>query len=108
MKRLCLTMVALVCAAAGTAKAESPSVKPARPHAAKTATVEAAASKSAGLGGISFSDPYAPPVGVRKTTISQFPAIPKDAPVEPHGGLSFTAGRDSPDAPFTGGLKFRF
>ncbi len=108
MKRLCLTMVGVVCAAAGTAEAESLSVKPARPHAAKTATVEAPASKSANLDGISFSDPYAPPVGVRKMTIPQFPAITTNTPVQAQGGLSFTAGRDAPDAPFTGGLKLRF
>jgi hypothetical protein len=111
MKRLRLTMVVLVCAVAGTASAESlsvPRAKLARPHAAKTKALEAAPSKSASLGGISFSDPYAPPVGVPKTKIAPFPAIRTDPSVDPQGGFSLTAGRDSPDAPFTGGLKFRF
>jgi hypothetical protein len=111
VKRLCLIVVGLVYAVAGTAEAEGPSVapsKPARPHAAKTTTFKAAATKSEGLGDIQFSDPYAPPVGVQKTTIARFPAIPTAPPVAPQGGMSFTAGRDSPDAPFTGGLKFRF
>jgi hypothetical protein len=111
VKRFCLIVAGLVCAVAGTAEAESPSVaqsKPARPHAAKTTTLKAATTKNPGLGDIQFSDPYAPPVGVQKTTIARFPAIPTDAPVTPQGGMSFTAGRDSPDAPFTGGLKFRF
>ncbi len=108
MKRLCLTIVGVVCVTAGTAKAESLSAKPARPHLARTATFEAAAAKSGSLGGISFSDPYAPPVGVRKTKIARFPTIQTDAPVEPKGGLSLFAGRDNPDAPFTGELKFRY
>ena len=111
VKRFCLIAVGLVYAAAGTAEAQSLSVaqsKPARPHAPKTTTFKAAATKSEGIGDIPFSDPYAPPVGVRKTTIARFPAIPTAPPVAPQGGVSFTAGRDSPDAPFTGGLKFRF
>jgi hypothetical protein len=112
VKRLCLIVVGLAYAVAGTAEGQSLSVaqsKPARPHAAKTTTLKAAATKSEGLGDIQFSDPYAPPVGVEKTTIARFPAIPTDPPpVAPQGGMSFTAGRDSPDAPFTGGLKFRF
>jgi hypothetical protein len=111
VKHLCLIVVGVVYVLAGTAEAEGPSVaqsKPARPHAAKTTTFKAAATKSEGLGDIQFSDPYAPPVGVQKTTIARFPTIPTAPPVAPQGGMSFTAGRDSPDAPFTGGLKFRF
>ncbi len=109
MRRLCLVVIGLVYAVAATAEAQTLSVarlKPARPHAAKT--TGAAVSKSAGLDGISFSDPYAPPVGAQKTLIARFPAIRTDPPVEPQGGISLTAGRDSPDAPFTGGLKLRF
>ena len=111
VKRLCLIVIGLACAVAGTAEAQSSSVaqsKPVRPHAAKTTVPRAPATKSAALGDIQFSDPYAPPVGVQKTTIARFPTIPTDRPVDPQGGMSFTAGRDSPDAPFTGGLKFRF
>jgi hypothetical protein len=70
--------------------------------------IETAASKSAGLDGIRFSDPYAPPVGAQKTTVARFPPVRTDSPVSPQGGFSLTAGRDSPDAPFTGGFKFRF
>ena len=108
MTRLWLVVIGLVYLVAATAEAQTLSVarlKPARPHAAKTS---GAVSKSAGLDGITFSDPYAPPVGAQKTVIAKFPEIRSDPPVEPQGGLSLTAGRDSPDAPFTGGLKFRF
>jgi hypothetical protein len=111
VKHLCLIAAGLVYAVAGTAEAQSLSAaqsRSARPHAAKTTTLKAAAMKSVGLGDIQFSDPYAPPVGVKKTTIARFPAIPTDPPVDHQGGFSLTAGRDSPDAPFTGGLKFRF
>ena len=103
-------MVALIYAVAGTAEAEDASVpqsRPTPPHEAKTTTLKAGA-KSWGLGDIQFSDPYAPPVGAGKTTIARFPTVPSEPPVAPQGGMSLTAGRDSPDAPFTGGLKFRF
>ncbi len=109
MKRLCVTLVSVVCVVAGTAGAETLSAarsKTVRAHAAKTATV-AVASKSASDSDIRFSDPYAPPVGVRKLAITRFPPPETNAPAD-QGGMSFTAGRDSPDAPFTGGLKFRF
>ena len=104
MKPLCLTVVGLVCTLAATADAES--LSPARPHAWKKSTLEA--SRSAGLGGTRFSDPYGSPVQVRKTMLAQFPPTRTEPPIEPQGGFSFTAGRDAPDAPFTGGLKLRF
>jgi hypothetical protein len=104
MKPLCLTVVGLVCTIAATADAESLSA--ARPHAAKKSTLEA--SKSASFVGIGFSDPYGSPVHVRKTMIAQFPPIRTGPPAEPQGGFSLTAGRDAPDAPFTGGFKLRF
>jgi hypothetical protein len=108
VKRLCLIVVGVGCTVA-VADAQSISVqsKPARAHA-KMASVAGSASRSGGLGGVDFSNPYAPPVGTRKPAIAQFPVIPRDDPIEPQGGMSLTAGRDSPDEPMTGGLKFRF
>jgi hypothetical protein len=111
MKRLCVAVVGLICASVGTVEAEDPSMaqsKPIHHHAGKATTVQAASSTSAGLGDIRFSDPYAPPVGAQKGTAAQFPAIQSTHPAPQSGGFSLTAGRDSPDAPFTGGLKFRF
>jgi hypothetical protein len=111
MLRVCVTIVGLICAVVGTAEAESLSVaqsKTARPHVVKTTKLKVADSKSASLGDIHFSDPYAPPVGVQKTAIAPFLPIRADRPIEPQGGISLTAGRETPDAPFTGGLKFRF
>jgi len=108
MKRLCLIVVGAVCTVAG-ADAQSLSIqsKPAHIHA-KVATVSSSASRSGSLGGIKFSNPYAPPVGTGKTAIAPFPMMLTDDPVEPKGDISFTAGRDSPDEPMTGGVKLRF
>jgi hypothetical protein len=108
VNRLCLIVVGLVCTVAG-ADAQNLSIqsKPARAHA-KVATVASSASRSGSLGGIKFSNPYAPPVGTGKTAIAPFPAMLTDDPVEPKGDISFTASRDSPDEPMTGGLKLRF
>ena len=65
--------------------------------------------ENSGLAGVNFSDPYAPPVRAQKAAVTRFPTLPTEAPADPQGtGFSLTAGRDSPDAPFTGGLKFRF
>ena len=112
MNRLCVAVVGLIFASVGTAEAQSSSVpqsKPAHPHTPKAKTVQAAASNSEGLGDIRFSDPYAPPVGAHTGTASQFPAVQSDQHAASQGGgFSLTAGRESPDAPFTGGLKFRF
>ena len=49
-----------------------------------------------------------PPMGIGKTAIAPFPPMPTDDFVEPKGDISFTAGRDSPDEPMTGGVKLRF
>ena len=106
MKRLCV-LVSVVCVVAGTAGAQTlsaPRPKAVRAHAAKTPTVAAASNSDSD---IRFSDPYAPPVGVRKLAITRFPTPESNSPAD-QGGMSFTAGRDSPDAPFTGGLKLRF
>ncbi len=105
MTRLCLIVVGLVYAVTGMA--EEPGRSVARSHAIKRVTREVHVSKSASNGGISFSDPYGPPVGAPKTVIAQFPPMRTDPTVD-QGGLSFSAGRESPDAPFTGGIKFRF
>ena len=107
-----LTLAGLTCLVAVTqAAAEDLSPVPLnspKPHAAKTKPVKAAAFKAAGAGDIPFSDPYAPPVGSGKLKGAVFAAPERARPSVPEGGFSFTAGRDSPDAPFTGGLKFRF
>ena len=112
MTRLCIAVIGLTCASVGTVAAQSSSVaqsKLVRPHAAKAKTVQTAASNSDSLGDIRFSDPYAPPVGAHTGTASQFPAIQSEGhAAAQNGGFSLTAGRESPDAPFTGGLKFRF
>ena len=105
MKRLCLVGLGLLCSVAAT-KAESPAVahsKPVRTHAAKVVA------SNSGLAAVNFSDPYAPPVGAQKAPVRRLPTPTTEEPAHPQGGgFSLTAGRDSPDAPFTGGLKFRF
>ena len=80
----------------------------AKPHAAKARMVKSAALKAGTLGDISFSDPYAPPVGSGKVKGPEFPAPERAPPVDPQGGFSITAGRDSAGGPMTGGLKIRF
>ena len=107
MNRLYVIMIGVVCTVA-MADAQSLAVqsKPARARV-KVATVAGSASRNGSLGGIKFSNPYAPPVGTGKTAIAQFPAMTTD-PVEPQSGISFTAGRDAPGEPMTGGLKLRF
>jgi hypothetical protein len=103
--RLCLSVVGVVCTVA-VADAQTLSVQP--KQAVKVAKVAGSTSRSGGLSGIKFSDPYAPPVGTGKAAIVRFPARPTDEPTQPQGGVSFTAGRDAPDEPMTGGLKLSF
>ena len=92
--------------------AEEASVAPqnsVKPHrAAKARAVNPASLKSASLGQIPFSDPYAPPVGSGKAKSADFPLPERTLPVEPQGGFSLHAGKDAPDAPMRGGLMFRF
>jgi hypothetical protein len=107
MKRLCLVGVGLLCSVAAADADPLVQSKLVRPHA-KAARAVDSTSKSEGLAGVAFSDPYAPPVGAGKTAQSQFPAPPTDDPVEVKGGFSLTAGRDAAGEPMTGGLKFRF
>ncbi len=106
MKALCLIAVGLVCLVAGAAEAESLSVS--RPHAAKRSTHEAALPRTASIGGHRSSDPNVSAGPAWKAMSEQFSPDRKNPPVGPQGGFSLTAGRDSPDAPFTGGLKLRF
>jgi hypothetical protein len=108
VNHLYLIVIGVVCIVA-VAHAQSLSVqsKPARAEV-KVATVAASYSRSGSPLGVKFSDPYAPPLGTPKTAISRFPAMPTHEPVQPEGGVSFTAGRDSPDQPMTGGLKLSF
>ena len=106
MKRLCFIMLGFACTAA-VADAQSLSVQRKTAHAyAKEATV-ATASRNGSLV-VNFSNPYAPPVGTGKAAAARFPAMLTDEPVEPQGGMSFTAGRNAPDEPMTGGLKLSF
>ncbi len=75
----------------------------------KSEDSEHAPLKTASVGEIHFSDPYAPPVGAGKKAAAQFPTAESEEPsASPQGGFSLTAGREAPDAPFTGGLKLRF
>lgn len=99
-------VLALTQARAG--EMSSASQSSAKPHGAKAKIVKSAALKAAGLGDIPFSDPYAPPVGSGKVKSAEFPLPERSLPADAQGGFSLTAGRDSPGAPMTGGLKFRF
>ena len=107
-----LTLAGLACLVA-SAQAGAQDLSPVPPnlakaHVAKAKPVKAAAFKAARFGDVSFSDPYAPPVGSGQLKSAEFPAPERARPPVPEGGFSLKAGRDSPDAPFTGGLKFRF
>ncbi len=79
-----------------------------KPHGAKTRLVKSAALRTGSLGDISFSNPYAPPVGTGKLKGAEFPLPERTVRAEDEGGFSIRAGRDAPGAPMTGGLKFRF
>lgn len=108
VNRLYLIVVGLVCTvAAADAQSLFVQPKPDRVHV-RAATVAGSSSESGSLGGVKLSDPYAPPVGTGKTAIARFPVMPAGEPVQPQGGVSFTAGRNSPDEPMTGGLKLSF
>ena len=103
--RLYLSVFLVICTVA-LAEAQTLSVQP--KQAVRVATVGGSASRKGGLSEIKFSDPYAPPLGTKKAAIVRFPVRPTDEPVQPQGGVSFTAGRDAPDEPMTGGLKLTF
>jgi hypothetical protein len=76
-------------------------IKPLKPH-------KLAPSPADGLGGVKFSNPYAPPEGTTQAKTVAFPIAPRPVLTEPKGGLSITAGMAGPDDPMTGGLKFGF
>ncbi len=111
MKRLCVMIACLMGAVAWTqASAQNLSsdpLKSVRPHAAKAKTGHPAASKSASVNDVRFSNPYAPPEGTAVVGGSDFPADPYPTPTEPKGGLSITAGQDG-GGNYTGGLKWGF
>jgi hypothetical protein len=84
-----------------------------KPHEAKAAGSKPLSSKTASLGDMSlgdirFSNPYAPPVGAPRVKNVGLPEPERHVPTDPQGGFTIKAGRDSPDAPMTGGLMFRF
>ncbi len=106
MKTLCLTIVGLVPLVAGVAEAETLSTAPS--HASKHLTHQAALSNPASANSGRSSDPYGSPVRVPDSLVARFTPIRTSPPVQPQGGISINAGRESPDAPFTGGLKLRF
>jgi hypothetical protein len=115
MRRLCLTVACLASAVAWTqASAENPSADPtksARPHAAKAK--HPAASKSASVDGIHFSDPYGPPEGAtlvgRSDLVkrSDFPFYKYPTPKEPQAGLSISMQKDG-GGHTTGGFGWNF
>jgi hypothetical protein len=109
MNRLCLTMVGLGCAVASTqVQAETSSASPTKPVRAHPTKIASAAVSRPDRNEIHFSDPYAPPIGSHKLSMAQFPP-PRDVPADPpQGSLTIGVGRDSPDAPFTGGFKLKF
>jgi hypothetical protein len=84
--------------------------KSARSHAAKA---KSAQTKTASLGEIQFSDPYAPPEGAtpsKRTDLvkrSDFPVYSYPTPTEPKGGLSISMGKDG-GGHTTGGLSWGF
>jgi hypothetical protein len=78
------------------------------PRRARAKIVKSVDLKATRLGDVPFSDPYAAPVGSGKAKGASFQLPDRALPTEPQGGFTIKAGRDSPDAPMTGGLMFRF
>ena len=111
MKRLCVMIACVASAVAWTqASAQDLStelLKSPRPHAAKGKTGHPAASKSASLNDIHFSNPYAPPEGTAVVRRTAFPADPYPTPKEPQAGLSINMGKDG-GGHTTGGLGWNF
>jgi hypothetical protein len=106
MRRLCLIAIGLVGSAAATdAVAQT---KPGRLHVART-TTETVVPRNDPLALNNVASDSSPtPYRVQSGYAAQFPPIRSHPPVEPQGGFSIRAGRDNPDEPMTGGLKFRF
>jgi hypothetical protein len=101
--------------------------KPDAVHAKKSKTAGPSQSQASGLGGIRFSEPYAPPAGAGKGAGPQFPVTQRAAPTNPKGDLSLTykwkanndpvdpfwnirsaPGSEAPGESFMGGLKVGF
>ena len=105
-----LTLGGFACILASTQvwanEASSVRQNSAKPHQTRAKMVKSVAAAS--LGDIPFSDPYAPPVGSGKVKSAEFPLPERTLPAAAQGGFSIRAGREAPDAPMTGGLKFRF
>lgn len=131
-------LVWIVCAAAACAPALADDLAAQQPRAPATSAAKAKAkplkpanpgsSQTDGLGGVKFSNPYAPPEGAGKaTTAGGFPAAGSARAVDPKGGVSFTykwkasndpvdpywhvrsaPGSDPPGDQFMGGLKLGF
>lgn len=103
MRRLCLVVVGVAGSALATQAVAQ--TKHGRAQAPKAETVvpqyDALALNNA------LTDPYGSPVRGQRTA-AQFPPIRSHPLVEPQGGFSLRAGRDNPNEPMTGGLKFRF
>jgi len=105
MTRLGLIVFGLAAVTATQAFAQSKIAR--MPHVARVAAGETVVPRSEDSLALNnaFSDPYAKGL---KGGAGQFPPIRSHPPVEPQGGFSIRAGRDNPDEPMTGGLKFRF
>jgi hypothetical protein len=120
---------AAVCAQARANDLGAAQAQPPRTSAAKVKPLKPpklAPSRADGLGGVKFSDPYAPPDGTRQAKTGELPVAPKPAPTEPKGGVSITykwhatneptdpywhvrnSGPDAPGSTFLGGLKLGF
>ena len=110
MKRLCVTIACASAVAWTQASAQDLStelMKSPRPHVAKAKTGHSAASASASLSEIHFSNPYAPPEGAAAAKRTNFRADPYPIPKEPQAGLSIGMGKDG-GGHTTGGFGWNF
>jgi hypothetical protein len=127
-----LGLVSIACGAAAFAQAHADDLTDQLPQPPRTSKAKAlkpakpAPSQADDLGGVKFSNPYAPPEGAGKATGGDFSAARRAAPVDPKGGVSFTykwhatnepvdpywhvrdPGPDAPGSSFLGGLKLGF
>ena len=109
MRRPTVAGLACLVALSQAAAQDSTTVaRSAKPHQPKATSAKSALAKTASLGLLPISDPYAPPVGSARVKNVGLPQPEREVPSDPQGGFTIRAGRDSPDAPMTGGLMFRF
>jgi hypothetical protein len=108
---------------------EATPAKPGKPsaHAAHARAVKSPDEQAAGLQGVKFSDPNAPPIGAATSSKSEFaPAehsAPKETapgmsiglkwhatnePVDPYDSVRHTSGPDGPGDTLEGGIKLGF